>query len=137
MNDGVSVHGYFHWSLLDNFELTEGYKQRFGLTYVDFRTLKRTLKDSAITYREIIETLWCRSVTGFTALRSVALFSPPAGFGNGRAGDRSPYTDWAVAGAARGVWFLLGMVLCIQFGCNWRQRAEQPIHVAVDAGGEK
>ncbi len=55
IRDGVEAHGYFYWSLLDNFEFTQGYKQRFGITYVDFKTLKRTLKDSALAYRKIIE----------------------------------------------------------------------------------
>jgi beta-glucosidase len=54
VDEGVPVNGYFHWSLLDNFEWAEGYKQRFGLVHVDFRTLKRTMKDSASWYREVI-----------------------------------------------------------------------------------
>jgi len=52
--DGVPVEGYFHWSLLDNFEWTQGYKIRFGLAHVDYATQKRTLKDSARFYGEII-----------------------------------------------------------------------------------
>ncbi|MBX3381812.1 MAG: beta-glucosidase, partial [Phycisphaeraceae bacterium] len=53
---GVPVAGYFHWAILDNFELAEGYKERFGLIYVDFATQKRTLKDSAYWYAEVIRT---------------------------------------------------------------------------------
>ncbi len=53
--DGVDVGGYFHWSFLDNFEWAEGYKDRFGLVYVDYTTQARTPKDSAYRYREIIQ----------------------------------------------------------------------------------
>lgn len=53
-DEGEDVRGYFHWSLLDNFEWACGYSHRFGLTYVDYRTRERTLKDSAYHYRDII-----------------------------------------------------------------------------------
>jgi beta-glucosidase len=53
---GVPVRGYFHWSLLDNFEWAHGYKQRFGLVHVDFATQKRTPKSSARWYRDVIAT---------------------------------------------------------------------------------
>ncbi|MGE9295247.1 MAG: GH1 family beta-glucosidase, partial [Puniceicoccales bacterium] len=56
MQDGVDVQGYFHWSLLDNFEWQEGYKHRYGLIHVNYETQTRTLKDSAFTYKEIVET---------------------------------------------------------------------------------
>ncbi|HEX8863640.1 MAG TPA: GH1 family beta-glucosidase [Actinomycetes bacterium] len=51
---GVDLRGYFVWSLLDNFEWSEGYSKRFGLVYVDFPSQRRVLKDSARWYREVI-----------------------------------------------------------------------------------
>lgn len=56
VEDGVPVKGYFYWSFLDNFEWAWGYTQRFGLTYVDYQTLKRTPKDSCLYYKRIMET---------------------------------------------------------------------------------
>lgn len=52
----IDLRGYFQWSLMDNFEWEKGYSERFGLIYVDYRTQKRTLKDSAYWYRGIIQT---------------------------------------------------------------------------------
>jgi beta-glucosidase len=52
--EGVPVRGYFVWSLLDNFEWDEGYAIRFGLHYVDYKTLKRTPKLSASFYKKVI-----------------------------------------------------------------------------------
>ncbi len=55
IQSGVDVRGYFHWSLLDNFEWEKGFWPRFGLLEVNYRTLRRTIRPSALKYREIIE----------------------------------------------------------------------------------
>ncbi len=52
--EGVPVRGYFLWSLLDNYEWADGYQKRFGITYVDFTTQKRTPKLSSKFYKETI-----------------------------------------------------------------------------------
>jgi beta-glucosidase len=52
---GVDVRGYFVWSLMDNFEWAEGYRKRFGIVHVDYATLRRTLKRSALWYRSLLQ----------------------------------------------------------------------------------
>jgi beta-glucosidase len=54
IDNGLPVKGYFHWSLMDNFEWAHGYGQRFGLVYVDFKTQQRTVKDSGRWFSEVI-----------------------------------------------------------------------------------
>jgi len=54
MQQGVDVRGYFVWSLLDNLEWSLGYTKRFGIVHVNFATQARTLKRSALVYREVI-----------------------------------------------------------------------------------
>ena len=54
--DGAKVRAYHAWSLIDNFEWAEGYTQRYGFTYVDFRTQKRTIKDSGLWYGKVAAT---------------------------------------------------------------------------------
>lgn len=54
-DEGCDIRGYFLWSFLDNFEWEKGYHGRFGIVYVDFRTLKRIPKDSAYWYKDVIE----------------------------------------------------------------------------------
>ncbi len=50
----IDLRGYFHWSLMDNFEWEKGYSERFGLVYVDYQTQKRMKKDSAYWYQDVI-----------------------------------------------------------------------------------
>lgn len=54
VEEGIPVLGYCYWSIMDNYEWTDGYDKRFGLIYVDYRTQKRTLKDSAYWYHDVI-----------------------------------------------------------------------------------
>jgi len=53
--DGVPIKGYFQWSLLDNFEWAEGYKERFGIIYTDYPTQRRIWKDSAYWYQSVVK----------------------------------------------------------------------------------
>jgi beta-glucosidase len=54
-SEGVPVQGYFVWSLMDNFEWSDGFEKRFGLYHVDFKTQRRMPKLSASYYREVIQ----------------------------------------------------------------------------------
>jgi beta-glucosidase len=56
MAEGVDVRGYMHWSLLDNFEWSLGYRPRFGLVHVDYASGARTIKDSGRLYSQIAKT---------------------------------------------------------------------------------
>jgi beta-glucosidase len=50
---GVPVRGYYHWSLMDNFEWALGYGPRFGLVHVDYETQERMIKDSGRWYAQV------------------------------------------------------------------------------------
>jgi beta-glucosidase len=53
-NEGIKVNGYFVWTLTDNFEWAEGVRPRFGLVHIDFKTQKRTIKDSGLWFKEFL-----------------------------------------------------------------------------------
>lgn len=53
---GADVRGYFHWALTDNFEWADGFFPRFGLVEIDYDTQKRTVRKSALRYRDLIKT---------------------------------------------------------------------------------
>jgi len=54
IKDGTDVRGYFYWSLLDNFEWDKGFWPRFGLLEVNYKTLERKIRPSALEYKKII-----------------------------------------------------------------------------------
>ena len=54
IDEGTPVHGYFYWSILDNFEWAWGYDKRFGIVRVDYETQERTIKDSGLAYQAVI-----------------------------------------------------------------------------------
>jgi beta-glucosidase/6-phospho-beta-glucosidase/beta-galactosidase len=51
-SEGVQVLGYLYWSLMDNFEWTEGFRAKFGLAAVDFESQRRTVRPAAMRFRE-------------------------------------------------------------------------------------
>ena len=53
--EGVNIKGYFAWTLMDNFEWSEGYRPRFGLVHVDLKTQLRTIKNSGHWWREFLQ----------------------------------------------------------------------------------
>jgi beta-glucosidase len=53
--EGVNVNGYFVWSPTDNFEWNKGYRTRFGLVYIDFKTQERYMKDSGLWFKEFLK----------------------------------------------------------------------------------
>lgn len=55
--EGVNVQGYFVWSLQDQFSWANGYNKRYGLFYVDFKTQKRYIKQSAVWFKELADTM--------------------------------------------------------------------------------
>ncbi|WP_411032189.1 GH1 family beta-glucosidase [Spongiimicrobium sp. 3-5] len=55
IGNGVNLKGYFVWSFMDNFEWALGYSKRFGIHYMDYETLERTPKNSALWFKEVIK----------------------------------------------------------------------------------
>ena len=55
LQEGVDIRAYFYWSLLDNYEWSEGFEKRFGLVEVDYETQKRTIRPSAHIYKNLIK----------------------------------------------------------------------------------
>lgn len=53
IEEGIDVRGYFHWSLIDNFEWEKGFSPRFGLVEIDYKTLERKIRKSAYFYAKI------------------------------------------------------------------------------------
>lgn len=56
IEEGVDVRGYLYWALLDNFEWYKGFWPRFGLVEMDYKTLERKIRPSALVYKKIAET---------------------------------------------------------------------------------
>ena len=52
---GLPIQAYFAWSLLDNFEWSDGYSKRFGIVFVDYKTQQRIPKLSADFYNQVIQ----------------------------------------------------------------------------------
>ena len=67
ISNGVPLAGYFVWSLMDNFEWAEGYRQRFGVVWVDYETQQRVVKDSGRWYQSVIAADGFSTVNGFAA----------------------------------------------------------------------
>lgn len=75
MREGAQVEGYMAWSLLDNFEWADGYRQRFGLVYVDYTSQRRIPKDSFHWYKQVIASRGA-SLGGEFALEPAAVTAP-------------------------------------------------------------
>ncbi|BDZ64937.1 glycoside hydrolase family 1 protein [Agromyces mangrovi Wang et al. 2018] len=79
IDDGADVRGYFVWSLLDNFEWAWGYDKRFGIVHVDYETMVRTPKDSALRYAQRIAASRPVAVTASTVGGNPADTGVPGG----------------------------------------------------------
>lgn len=75
IREGVPVQGYFHWSVIDNFEWAEGFCPRFGLYRVDYTdpNRRRVATPGAMTYRRIIDD----NAVSDALLQSLPAYAPP------------------------------------------------------------
>ncbi|MFH1956458.1 MAG: family 1 glycosylhydrolase, partial [Patescibacteria group bacterium] len=55
IQEGIDIKGYLYWSLLDNFEWDKGFWPRFGLIEINYRTMERKIRKSALEYKKIAE----------------------------------------------------------------------------------
>jgi len=55
IKDGAPVGGYYYWSLMDNFEWALGFSKKFGLVEIDYDTMERRVRPSALVYKFICE----------------------------------------------------------------------------------
>lgn len=55
INSNVDLRGYFHWALTDNYEWAHGFKMRFGLIHIDYKTKKRYFRPSALIFRDLVK----------------------------------------------------------------------------------
>ncbi len=80
ISSGADVRGYFHWSLVDNFEWAEGWLTRFGLIALDVETQERTLRRSAHLYSALAHAnaLTPEMVAEYAPEELEATFAPPA-----------------------------------------------------------
>lgn len=70
---GIAIHGYFHWSLIDNYEWLDGYEPKFGLYAVDRATMQRTPRPSVEVFRDL-----GREFTGSLPVAQVELHTTEA-----------------------------------------------------------
>ena len=55
IEQGAPLYGYFVWSLMDNYEWSEGYAKRFGMVYIDYPTQRRVIKESGYWYGALLD----------------------------------------------------------------------------------
>ena len=117
LSEGIDIRGYFYWTLMDNFEWAEGYKMKFGLYDVNFKTQERTLREGSKTFIEIINR---KGVDDRGFLVSI--------------GDQTPnFTMNFTDGTTANISDFLGKIVVLQFTASWCSvcRLEMP-HLEKD-----